>query len=106
MESSKISAKGQITLPLAVRKAMNLNEGDIVAFEKIDGAYLLKSIDAIAIKKIKEQMGDLATDLQLNTLEDVADFILELDSSLTQAKNGNVVDSETMFKELRNKYAN
>lgn len=106
MESSKISAKGQITLPLAVRKAMNLNEGDIVVFEKTEDAYLLKSIDAVAVKKIKEQMSGLADDLQLNTLEDVANFILELDTSLTQAKKGNVVDSDTVFNGLRKKYAN
>jgi AbrB family looped-hinge helix DNA binding protein len=30
---AKITSKGQLTLPLAVRKALNVGAGDVVAFE-------------------------------------------------------------------------
>jgi AbrB family looped-hinge helix DNA binding protein len=32
MEMAKVSAKGQINLPIAIRKLLNLNEGDKVIF--------------------------------------------------------------------------
>lgn len=32
MEMAKVSAKGQINIPIAIRKLLNLNEGDKVLF--------------------------------------------------------------------------
>ena len=36
MEMAKVSSKGQINIPVAIRKYLNLNEGDKVIFT-IDG---------------------------------------------------------------------
>ena len=33
MEFAKITARGQTTIPKAVREAANLHEGDVIAFE-------------------------------------------------------------------------
>lgn len=35
--SSKITSKGQVTVPIGTRKALGLNEGDSVVFRTIDG---------------------------------------------------------------------
>jgi len=32
METAKVSAKGQINIPIAIRKLLNINEGDKVLF--------------------------------------------------------------------------
>lgn len=39
MELSKITARGQTTIPKRIRKAANLHEGDVLAFE-IEGDHL------------------------------------------------------------------
>lgn len=36
MEMAKVSSKGQINIPVAIRKVLNLNEGDKVIFV-VDG---------------------------------------------------------------------
>ena len=39
MEMSKITSRGQTTIPKRIREAANLHAGDVVAFE-IEGDYL------------------------------------------------------------------
>lgn len=43
---SRISSKGQVTIPLGLRKSLNLNEGDYVQ-------YALKEPDVIEVKKFQ-----------------------------------------------------
>ena len=40
MELAKITARGQTTIPKRIRKAANLDEGDVIAFA-IEGDHLL-----------------------------------------------------------------
>lgn len=42
MSTATVTSKGQITLPKDVRDDLHLKEGDRVAFEKIDGRYVLR----------------------------------------------------------------
>lgn len=37
MPLAKITSKGQVTIPIAVRKSLNLNPGDQVSFELLEG---------------------------------------------------------------------
>ena len=41
MELAKVTSKGQITLPIAIRRHLGLREGDKVAFVEQDGRYML-----------------------------------------------------------------
>lgn len=48
MQYSKVTKKGQTTIPLKYREKYKLNEGSIVAFEDTDEGLLLKPIPDIA----------------------------------------------------------
>lgn len=43
---SKVSSKGQVTIPKQVREAIGIEYGDIVAYEIKDGVVTLKRGDA------------------------------------------------------------
>jgi antitoxin PrlF len=43
---SKLTAKGQTTIPRAVRQALRLREGDLIEFEVEDGAARLRKVEA------------------------------------------------------------
>lgn len=43
-EISRLTSKGQITIPKAVRQALSLTEGDLVAFTISDGQASLRKI--------------------------------------------------------------
>lgn len=45
MELSRLSAKGQVTIPAAVRAVIGLKPGDMVAYEVKDGVVTLRRVD-------------------------------------------------------------
>ena len=49
MELSKITARGQTTIPKRIREAADLREGDVLAFE-IEG-------DHLAVRKVRSRVG-------------------------------------------------
>ena len=42
LKTSKITSKGQVIIPVEVRKALGLDVGDTILFEKIDGNIVIK----------------------------------------------------------------
>jgi AbrB family looped-hinge helix DNA binding protein len=51
MSTATVTSKGQITLPKEVRDDLQLREGDRVAFEKIDGRYMLRPQNKSVMRK-------------------------------------------------------
>ncbi|MEW6424623.1 MAG: AbrB/MazE/SpoVT family DNA-binding domain-containing protein [Bacillota bacterium] len=47
MEVIKISSKGQITIPLAIRKKIGLAEGDLLVIQAIDREIRLSKVEPI-----------------------------------------------------------
>ena len=41
MEIATVTSKGQITIPIAIRKFLNLDKGDKVILENIDGGVVM-----------------------------------------------------------------
>jgi antitoxin PrlF len=47
METSRLSSKGQVTIPALVRSAIGLKPGDLVAYDVQDGVVTLRRVDPI-----------------------------------------------------------
>ena len=52
MEISKISSKGQITIPVSVRNKLNLKTGDNVVIFEENGRFYIENAAAISLKYI------------------------------------------------------
>ena len=52
MEISKISSKGQITVPVSVRNKLNLKPGDNVVIFEENGRFYIENAAAISLKYI------------------------------------------------------
>ncbi len=61
MELIKISSKGQIVIPLKIRKELEINKGSVIAIEKMKDVIVLKKIDVDLIKQFKKSLEDLKT---------------------------------------------
>lgn len=59
MEITKISSKGQIVIPQKIRAELEMNEGSILAIEKIKDLVVIKKIDSDLVRQFKEGLGDL-----------------------------------------------
>ncbi len=78
MELAKITTKGQITLPISIRRELNLKDGDKVAFIEKDGNYILINPVSLAIDKARKDFEGEAERLGLKDEEDVAKMVKEL----------------------------
>jgi len=59
MEVTKISSKGQIVIPQKIRTELEINEGSIIAIEKIQDMVIIKKIDTELLDKIKRSLEDI-----------------------------------------------
>lgn len=56
MEVSRVTSKGQITIPKAVRDRLKLTEGDKVAFIEKDGNIVITKSSIIALRDFFDSM--------------------------------------------------
>jgi dimethylamine corrinoid protein len=53
MEIAKVMSKGQVTIPIGIRKKLNIKEGDKVVFIERDGNMIIANSAMIALQKIQ-----------------------------------------------------
>lgn len=75
MELAKITSKGQITLPISIRRALKLKDGDKIAFVEMNGQYVLANPTMLAISQLQKDFGNFAQENQLHTEEDVVALV-------------------------------
>ncbi|HBI03677.1 MAG TPA: AbrB/MazE/SpoVT family DNA-binding domain-containing protein [Paenibacillaceae bacterium] len=56
MEVSRMSSKGQVTIPKSVREMLKLNEGDKVAFIEENGKFVITKASVIALREFLNEM--------------------------------------------------
>jgi len=54
MELAKVMSKGQVTIPVSVRKKLNLKEGDKVIFIEKDGNMVIANSAMVALQKVQD----------------------------------------------------
>ncbi|MDE7215526.1 MAG: hypothetical protein K2O08_01835 [Clostridia bacterium] len=55
MEIAKLTSKGQLTLPISIRRQLGLDCGDKVAFMEKDGEFILVNVNRISVAKPCQQ---------------------------------------------------
>jgi AbrB family looped-hinge helix DNA binding protein len=78
MELAKITSKGQITLPIGIRKKLHLKDGDKVAFIDMDNQIVVANPISIAIKNVQEAFAGEAERLDLKDEDDVVALVKEV----------------------------
>jgi AbrB family looped-hinge helix DNA binding protein len=76
MNLAKVSANGQVTVPVEIRKKLNLKEGDkILFFERSNGEVVINNASATAIINAQRAFEGAASDFGVNSEEDVQRLI-------------------------------
>ena len=78
MELAKITSKGQITLPINIRRALNLKDGDKVAFVEMNGQYVLTNPTMLAIRQLQTDFAGFAEENGLQNEDDVVAMVKEI----------------------------
>ena len=88
MDLAKVMSKGQVTIPINIRKKLNLKEGDKVVFIEKDGNMIIANSAMIALKKIQESFEGEADRLGIETEEDVVNLVKEVRKEAQAEKQG------------------
>ena len=62
IEISKLTSKGQTTIPISIRKALSLSTGDEILFENKDDYILLRKAEPLDIEYLKAMQSSLSNE--------------------------------------------
>ncbi|MCD8010281.1 MAG: AbrB/MazE/SpoVT family DNA-binding domain-containing protein [Lachnospiraceae bacterium] len=79
MNLAKISANGQITIPIEVRRQLGLKSGDKILFlQNKNGEIVVSNASALAIKKAQTAFSGVAEAMNLSNEEDIQALVDEV----------------------------
>lgn len=78
MEVAKVTSKGQITIPIDIRRKLGVKEGDKILFMEEQGRIVMMNSSMEALRKAQAAFAGEAERLGLEDEQDVADMISEL----------------------------
>ena len=78
MELAKVTSKGQITIPIAIRNALGIREGDKVLFMEEGDRVILTNASTNALLKAQEAFQGMAEELGIKNEQDVIKLVKEI----------------------------
>lgn len=78
MELAKLTSKGQITIPLQIRKKLKLKNGDKVFFSEEDGRIIFLNASQVALSSLQDEMTGEAAKAGFTSEADVVAYIKAL----------------------------
>ena len=87
MELAKITMRGQITIPVQIRKRLGVKDGDKVIFIEENGRIIMESAAMIALKSAQDSFVGEAERLGLKNEQDVVDLVKEVRRDIKEETN-------------------
>ena len=78
MELAKITLRGQITIPVGIRKKLGVKDGDKVVFFEENGRIIMENSAMLALKDVQNAFRGEAERLGLKNEQDVVAMIKEI----------------------------
>lgn len=90
MDLAKVMSKGQVTIPISVRRKLNLKEGDKLLFIEKDGNIVIANSAMVAIQNVQNAFEGEAERLGLETERDVVDLVDEVRREIRTEKQDDI----------------
>ena len=87
MELAKITTRGQITIPMSIRKKLSVKDGDKIIFFEENGRIVIENSVMIALKKAQDAFVGEAERLGLKTEQDVVNMVKEVRKEIWEERN-------------------
>ena len=78
MNLAKVSANGQVTVPVEIRRKLHLKEGDKLLFIEQDGEIVIRNASSTAIMRAQEAFAGAAKDFGVTGSTDVQGLVDEI----------------------------
>lgn len=89
MEVAKITSRGQITIPIDIRKKLGVREGDKVVFFEDHGQIIVANAAKIAFANMREAFKGEAERLGLKDEKDIIALVDEVRKDLWEERYAN-----------------
>ena len=87
MDVARISTKGQVTIPIEIRKRLGLKDGDKVVFMEKGNSIVLLNSNRLAFEEFQREMSGEAEKAGLNSEEDVVALVRDIRQKMWEAQN-------------------
>ena len=87
MELAKITMRGQITIPVRIRKRLGVKDGDKVIFIEENGRVIIENASMVALKSAQDSFVGEAERLGLKTDKDVVNMIKDVRKEIREERN-------------------
>ena len=87
LDIARISIKGQVTIPVEIRRKMGLNNGDKVVFMEKNGEIVLMNSSRLAFEEFQRDMAGEGKKAGLNSERDVVDLVKEVRGKMWEAQH-------------------
>ena len=78
MNLAKVSANGQVTVPVEIRRRLRLKEGDKLLFIERDGQIVIDTASSTAILRAQDAFAGAAEDFGVSSVDDVQSLVDEV----------------------------
>lgn len=75
MNLAKVSANGQVTVPIEIRRKLRLREGDKLLFIEREGEIVINNASAAAIVRAQDAFAGAAKDFGVTNEEDIQNLV-------------------------------
>lgn len=78
VELAKVTSKGQITIPAAIRKLLGVKDGDKVLFVQEGNKVVMMNASVNALMEAQKAFQGMAKELGISDEQDVVDMVREI----------------------------
>lgn len=78
MEMAKVTTKGQITIPVSIRRLLGVKEGDKVLFVEDNGRVMLLNASMQALAEAQKAFAGTAEEMDIQGDDDVVAMVKEI----------------------------
>jgi len=78
MELARITSKGQITIPVAIRKKLGVKDGDKVLFIQEGDKIIMMNASINALLEAQKSFDGVADELDIKNEQDIVNIIKEI----------------------------
>lgn len=78
MELAKVTSKGQVTIPVAIRRLLGIQEGDKILFVEEGEKVIMMNASTDALLKAQKAFEGAAEEIGIQTEQDVVKLVKEI----------------------------
>jgi AbrB family looped-hinge helix DNA binding protein len=88
LDVSRVTSKGQVTIPVEMRRKLGIKDGDKVVFMEEGNRIVIANAAMVALKEVQEAFSGEAERLGLRDEQDVVDMVKEARREMWEERHG------------------